>query len=762
MTDAVRQQSDLPSPATGASRYLGEVLEMFVRDFGADRAALYLWSEKEDRYTMRAAHGFPMFGQATISLKLGEGLVGRSLAERRPIYTERASSMRGYLAHPNFPDGDTQTFLALPLLRGRERVGAIALYRRTGHPFLAEEISGARLKSDEVAAAVQNAGALLLAAFTAGSPAAASRQIIRPEGQMVFRGSAVSNGWAMGPLRVIRPRSLETVAAGDGSMPAPVAIRSIDEAVGIVEENLRRLAEDLDRRLPEAASLILDADVMMLHDENFVGRAKTLVAAGTPAAEAICRVASEYIAVFEASDNEYMREKARDVEDLALRLIDAATLPDAHGAEVLRGGSIVVSGKMLPSDVLRAARDQASGIVLCAGGATAHVSLLVRSLRIPALVVKSKDLMRLPDGEKSILDCANETLYVHPDDAVAAKFANRAGEEASNSDKRISIEMPERTVTRDGTEISLEANVNILSDISTAVDVKAAGIGLYRTEFPFLMRQSMPGEADQLAIYERVLRSMPDRPVTFRTLDAGSDKILPYIDSVKEDNPALGLRSIRFSMHYPEIFDLQLRAILRAVQKAQRDDVSVMFPMISSVDEFIEARRHLETCLSSLHVELGDTGIKVPFVGTMVEVPAAVAVADALAEESDFFSIGTNDLIQYTLAVDRTNPFVESCYLPHHPAVLHAIRDIAAAATRHGIPCSVCGEMGRDPKYLPFFLGVGIRTFSLEPQKIPNCRELMRRLDLVECQNHASKLLALSSIAEIESAIDDFSRKTFG
>lgn len=748
--------ADLPSPKTGASRYLDEVLSMFVRSFEADRAALYLWSEADGRFTMRSAHGFPMFGQATVSLRLGEGLVGRVLAERRPIYTEMAASMRGYIPHPNFPDGDTQTFLGLPLLRGRERIGAIALYRRTGHPFLAEEISRARLKAEEVAAAVQNAAALLAAATAGG--AAAVRQLLKPEEQLSFRGSAVSNGWAMGPLRVLRPRFLPGAEGGASALPP--AIRGFDEACAIVEENLRRLASDLDRRLPEAASLILDAGMMMLHDENFAGRIKALSEGGTSVTEAISKVASEYIAVFEASDNDYMREKARDVEDLALRLLDAAILPDARKAETSRDGAVIAAEKMLPSDVLRAARDRAAGIVLCAGGATAHVSLLVRSLRIPTLVVKSRDLLRLPDGEKAVLDCANEILFVHPDESLERKFANRAGEEAA--DRRIEIAMPERTATRDGTEISLEANVNILSDVGAAVEVKASGIGLYRTEFPFLMRQTLPGETDQLAIYERVLRGMPDRPVTFRTLDAGSDKVLPYLDATREENPALGLRSIRFSLHYPDVFDQQLRAMLRAIQRTARDDVSIMFPMVSSVEEFREAKRHVESCLSSLQTELGDTQLHVPFVGTMIEVPAAIAVADALAEESDFFSVGTNDLIQYTLAVDRTNSAVAANYVPHHPAVLVSLRIAAAAARRHGIPCSICGEMGRDPKYLPFLLGIGMRTFSLEPQQIPNCRELVSRLDLKDCEAHASRLLALSTIPEIESEIDDFSKKTFG
>ena len=768
-------ETSLPEVRGGSRAYLDATVAMLAETFKADRAALYLYDEESNSIAMRAAFGFPMFGKAAVVVKLGEGLTGRALAERRPIYTEMASSMRGYVSHPNFPDGDVQTFLGIPLLRGRERIGVVALYRRTGHPFLAEEISAARLKVSAMADAIQNAGALLLAEHGAAAAAAMAARAgtIVPTEQIAFRGSAVSNGWAMGPVRVAkaRPSLLPATPAAPGASPGaapapepaplPAAVRTLDEAVRIVEERLRVLAADLDKRIPEAASMILDADVMMLHDENFAGRIAKLVSdEGVPLADAIARVASDFIALFEASDTEYLREKARDVEDLALRLLEAATDADPWKADETRAASIVVAEKMLPSDVLRVARDRAAGIVLCAGGATAHVSLLVRSLRIPTLIVKTRDPLRLPDGERAILDCANETLYVHPDEALERRFRNRARDEAA--DFRLARPASDHTATRDGETIRLEANINLLADLDAAVEAHAAGVGLYRTEFPYLMRPSLPSENDQLAIYRRVLERMPGRPVTFRTLDAGGDKGVPYLYREKEENPALGLRSIRLSLKFPDVFDQQLRAILRAMQEAGRDDVSIMFPMISSIEEFRAARERVETCLAALHTELGDRPIHDPWIGTMIEVPAAIGIADALAEECDFFSIGTNDLIQYTLAVDRTNAAVASNYVPHHPAVLKAIRVAAGAAARHGIPCSVCGEMGRDPRYLPFFVGLGVRTFSLEPAQIPKCQELVARLTVPQCREYASRLLAQQTVAGIETVIDDFQRATWG
>ncbi|MBQ3809394.1 MAG: phosphoenolpyruvate--protein phosphotransferase [Kiritimatiellae bacterium] len=540
----------------------------------------------------------------------------------------------------------------------------------------------------------------------------------------------------------------------------PPAVRSLEEASAIVEASLRKLGSELDKKLPEAASMILEADVMMLHDETFTGQIAKAVGGGASLPEAVARTASDYIAIFEASDNDYMREKARDVEDLAVRLLDAlvSANPDAPAAS--RAASVVVAEKMLPSDVLRVARDGVAGIVLCAGGATAHVSLLVRSLRIPMVVVKSRDLLRLAEGETVILDCANDTVYVHPDAALAEKFRNRAGEEAAEA-RRLREVKPE-TRTLDGERVVLEANVNILADLDSAVAAKAEGVGLYRTEFPFLMRPSMPTEADQFSIYSRVLERMGGAPVVFRTLDAGGDKAIPYLYRGQEENPALGLRSIRFSLKYPYILDQQLRAILRAVQKSGNEHVGIMFPMISSVEEFRAAREHVETCLAALQTEIGDKDLLAPAIGAMVEVPAVVGVLDAIAEESDFLSVGTNDLIQYTLAVDRTNAAVAPSYVAHHPAVLKLLRVISTIAARHGTPVSVCGEMGRDPRYMPFLIGIGVRTFSLEPAQIPRCQELVSRCTVPACEAYARDLLSMSTVADIEARIDEFSRATFG
>jgi len=689
-----------------------------------------------------------MFGKASIVLKIGEGLVGRAVAERRPIYTEMAATMRGYVRHHNFPDDDLQTFFCIPLLCGRERIGAIVLKRRTGTPFLAEEISAARLKAAELANSIRNANALLQVE-NGGARNLPMEKLVLTE-EMTFAGSSASQGWAMGLVKTFSVNSLSSLLT-DSVTAYPPAKRSLDEAAKLVEKRLNSITRTLDERLPEAASMIFESAVMMMHDDNYVGKIQRLVNEGKPLTEAIVSVSAEFIAFFNKSTVDYIREKAHDVEDLALRLLECVTLtsPEDNSDTTPH---IIVAEKLLPSDVIRIAQGNVQGIVLVAGGLTAHVTLLVRSLKIPLIIVPERDLLRLPETETILIDGPNACVIVHPEPRTRRKFEDRREQERTHPVAEPN--RPPETFTRDGVRISLHANINIIADIDSALEARAEGIGLYRTEFPFIMRQTLPSEADQQKLYARILERMPDKPVVFRTLDVGGDKVIPYLFKTQEENPALGLRSIRFSLKYPFILKQQLRAILRAVQQHKRRDVSIMFPMISSIEEFEAGRNHVNTCLESIHAELGDCEIIRPAIGTMIEVPSVLAVIDHLAEASDFFSVGTNDLIQYILAVDRTNSNVSQQYVPHHPAVLRSLKLIASAATRHHTPLSICGEMGRDPRFIPFLIGIGFRSLSLEPAQIAMTQKRISQYSLDQCQRYAEKLLSLKYIADIEQAID--------
>ncbi len=749
------QVSASESAYRGSRQILENAVGLFSDTYTCDACCLYLYDDSSRLITLKAARGYAMFGKASIVLKIGEGLVGRALAERRPIYTEMASTMQGYVRHHNFPDDELQTFLGIPLLCGKERVGAIVLQRKTGMPFLADEISAIRLKAAELANSIQNANALLQAEYSVGKANSQEKLVITEE--ITFSGKSASLGWAMASVKAFSETSVSALFS-DWVTTYPPAKRSLDDAVLLVEKRLNAITKSLDERLPEAASMIFESAIMIMHDDNYIGKIKKLVESGKPLTEAIVSISSEFISFFKKSSVEYIKEKAHDVEDLSLRLLECVTLisPEDNSDTTPH---VIVAEKLLPSDVIHIAQGNVQGIVLVAGGSTAHVTLLVRSLKIPMIIVPERDLLRLPDNEMIIIDCANDVVIVHPDAKTRKKFEARRHEEKREC---VSVRnLQKETFTRDGVKIALHANINIIADIDSAINANAEGIGLYRTEFPFIMRQTLPSEIEQQKIYSRILERMPDKPVVFRTLDAGGDKVIPYLFKTKEENPALGLRSIRFSLKYPFILDQQLRAILRAVQTNQRHDVSIMFPMISSIEEFETARDHVLSCMESVHAELGDSEIIQPLIGTMIEVPSVLAILDTLAEASDFFSIGTNDFIQYVLAVDRTNASVGDQYVSHHPAVLRGLKVIANTAISHNTPFSICGEMGRDPRYIPFLIGIGFRSLSLEPMQIASTQQLISRFSVEQCTVYADKLLSMNYIADIEKSIDEFASAVF-
>ncbi len=310
--------------------------------------------------------------------------------------------------------------------------------------------------------------------------------------------------------------------------------------------------------------------------------------------------------------------------------------------------------------------------------------------------------------------------------------------------------MADKTLLLDGQPVTLLANINLLSELDLALDLKAEGVGLYRTEFPFLIRQTLPSEDEQFSVYTKLFKRMSSHDVTIRTLDAGGDKVLAYFDDAGEPNPALGLRSTRLTLRYREIFDQQIRAILRA--GANASSMRIMFPMISSLDEFVEAKQSVLKCVDDLRNE-GITLSTAPAVGMMVELPAVLEIIDELAHEADFFSIGTNDFIQYMLAADRTNDRVSEYYCPHHPAVLRGLRRIADAAIRHNIPCAVCGEMAHDIRYIPFFIGIGIQRLSIDPHYLPEVQKCIMTYSTETAEKYAAQLLDKSSIKQIEALL---------
>ena len=418
-----------------------------------------------------------------------------------------------------------------------------------------------------------------------------------------------------------------------------------------------------------------------------------------------------------------------------------------EGFEDYKGGIIIVQ-ELYPSELLKLSSQGIQGIILLSGGITSHLSILARSLEIPLVITETPQLLRLPADTQIFLDAEEGFIHVDPPKSVLDLFEKIRTQKEKAGARKLPSAVARKTLTKtkDGTRVQLLANVNLLSDLTHARAAAAQGVGLYRTEFPFIVRSDFPTEEEQYIVYKKVVDALDGQELTFRTLDIGGDKILSYYDYGKEQNPFLGMRSIRFSLKHKDVFVQQVRAILRAGVDA---DLKIMFPMISSLDEFLDAKAVVLECIKDLSRE-GIVCHKKPGIGLMIELPAVMEIIDDLAREADFFSIGTNDFVQYMLAVDRTNEKVAEFYLPHHPSILRSLKKVVDAADGHGREVSICGDMAHDERYVLYLLGIGLRRFSLDSSYIPRIRAVIGGIDLGEAAEKTARLLRCNKIEDID------------
>lgn len=714
--------------------FLADTVTMVAEHMHAQVCSIYLYDSRARRLTLRANTGLNRSRVGQVTLGYGEGLVGLALKELRPIVETHGSHHPGYRFFDDLDDDQYDSFLAVPLLRGIRRLGVLVVQRVTRHPFADDDVTAMRAVANQLATTVEYAAVLMEPGRvdTAGGdvPAAASG---------MYRGDVAASGFAHGPALVWeRQRSLEFLAAE--ARQAPQESGSLSRAVEQTASQLRALQERIAERLSDEASLVFTAHLLMLKDTQFTGQMQQLVDSGSGPADAVVAVVSRYVERLSALAHAGLREKADDITDLGMRILSALGAGEGYLPAVRE--HVVLARNLLPSDLLVLAAEEAAGVVLVSGGIASHLSILARSLGMPTVIVDEPELLEVADNTNVLVDAEVGNVYVSPGPDVLEAFTAR--EHARAQSRRHAPRVSPRTCTADGTRVRLMANINLLSDLTAARELKTEGVGLYRTEFPFIVRSTFPTEEEQRVVYRRLVENMPGSDLTFRTLDVGGDKVLSYYEGHREENPFLGMRSIRFTLEHREVFVQQVRAILTAGAGAQ---LRIMFPMVSSLDEFLEAREVVHECrdqLRAAHIEHHES----PQIGIMVELPAAVDLAHELAAEADFFSIGTNDLVQYMLAVDRTNEKVRNLYVPHHPAVLRAIGRTASAALHAGIGLSVCGDMAHRPEYIPFLLGVGIRELSVEPSCVPAVQKCIAGVSLVEARELAGALLVCRKVAE--------------
>jgi phosphotransferase system enzyme I (PtsP) len=561
--------------------------------------------------------------------------------------------------------------------------------------------------------------------------------------QTLIVGQPASFGVVRGTAYVI-PRTDNDLFACPAPAGPPGGLDALRRAATRTREQLARFQRQLEERFEENVAQIFFAHLALLDDPGVMGAIEARVRDGAAARDAIREILAGHSRRFAESPHPAVREKAHDLRDLCRRLLLNLEGRDEDGPD--HHGRILIVSDVLPSDMLRYIAQRAAGVILAGGGVTAHIGVLARSLQIPMAVVDPARLEGIETGTPILLDANQGAVLLHPDPETLEAF--RGLLEAPAGEAVAEGPAPE-TRTRDGVRVRLLANVGLISEVSLARRHRAEGVGLYRSEIPFVIRQDFPSEDEQALIYRKILEGMGGAEVSLRALDIGGDKMLSYFPQADQANPFLGLRGIRFLFRNPDIFQRQLRAMLRA---GAGRDLRIMFPLVAAVDGFLRAREIVAECAAALAAD-GIPHQPRPKLGVMVELPAAVGVAEELAAECDFLSIGSNDLVQYMLAVDRTNERVADWYMPWHPAVLRAVHRVVEAGRRHGKPVSLCGDMAKDPQMIPVLVGMGVESLSVPPPALPAVRRAVEAVDAAEARALAGRVLALGRIRDVTAAL---------
>jgi phosphotransferase system enzyme I (PtsP) len=745
---------------------LEELTQTVAEQMSTEVCSLYLLDPKERRLTLWATTGLDRAAVGKVSMDVDEGLTGLVIEKMEPVAVTDAMSHPRNKYFPETGEERFHSFLGLPIVEKHSPLGVLVVQSRTRRHFSRAEIRLLKAIVPHVSNGIIQARLLetlktkerereeyqqrmvdaikRLHVYERERESSESRG--GRAGRMRLSGIAAAPGFGIGQAHLVHPQVHLEALPERQVESEETEINQLHAAVRQSVKEIEELKKRVHERLPEVDIAIFDAHTLMLEDPTLTEKIESFIREGDAAEIAVKKVADEYIEAFERTEDEYLRQRTADIRDIVQRvlrhLLGLEERVGPHAESV-----ILVAEEVTLSDLCMVEPERLQGVVLASGGATSHASILAKSFEIPTVVgIDHAEFVQ--EGDTLIVDGNSGVVYLNPGTEVVQEYEQLDREyRAFNRDLEEIHDLPAET--RDGVRVALGANVGLLIDVTLARRHGAEGVGLYRTEIPFLTYHDFPSEEEQLELYRRVLTNMEGKPVTIRTLDLGPDKYPAYMRLPREENPYLGWRSIRISLEMVDLFKVQLRAILRA---GVHGPVRLLFPMISSVEEVLK----IKDLLAQVKTELQEEGVTFdPWmpIGVMIEVPAAVWLADRLIHEVDFFSIGTNDLIQYLLAVDRNNRKVASLYEPLHPAVLTALSRTIQAAKRAGRRVSMCGEMAGDPLCTMVLVGMGLDELSMEPFFVPVIKRLIRSLSYAEAQRLTEEVLRMETVKEVKGRL---------
>jgi phosphotransferase system enzyme I (PtsP) len=738
MLNTLRKIVQEVNAAKDLNAALGIIVQRVREAMGSQVCSVYLLDPETNRFVLMATEGLNKRAIGKVSMALNEGLVGLVGTREEPLNLEHASEHPRYRYFAETGEERYASFLGSPIIHHRKVMGVLVIQQKE------------RRKFDEGEEAFLVTMSAQLAGVIAHAEATGSIRGLGRQGKGIqeakFVGVPGSPGAAVGRAVVVLPPADLEVVPDKAVDNIAVELELFNNALEGVRSDMRALSAKMATQLRPEERALFDVYLMMLEDAALGNEVVKIIRTGQWAQGALRQVIGEHVNRFELMDDAYLRERASDVKDLGRRLL--AYLQQARQQTlVYPDNCILVSEELSPAMLSEVPEGKLVGLVSVQGSGNSHVAIFARAMGIPTVM----GVVDLPyskiDGIQLIVDGYHGEVFTNPSDVLRQQYAEVIEEERQLSQGLDALRgLPCETL--DGHRMPLWVNTGLLADVKRAQERGAEGVGLYRTEVPFMIQERFPSEKEQLAIYREQLAAFHPLPVTMRSLDIGGDKALSYFP-IKEDNPFLGWRGIRVTLDHPEIFLVQTRAMLKASEGL--NNLRILLPMISGIQELEEALHLIHRAWGEVRDE--GTDVPLPPIGVMIEIPAAVYQVRELARQVDFLSVGSNDLTQYLLAVDRNNPRVADLYDFLHPAVLQALRIVVAGAHAEGKPVSICGEMAGDPASAVLLMAMGFDGLSMNATNLPKVKWLLRQISMGKAQELLDQVMRIDSPQVIHSTL---------
>ncbi|EAR61105.1 phosphoenolpyruvate--protein phosphotransferase [Neptuniibacter caesariensis] len=740
MLDVLRKIVQEVSVAPNLESVLNLIVTSVQRSMKTEVCSVYLFDPSDQRYVLMASEGLNPEAVGSVRLSAAEGLVGLVVDRAEPINLENASEHRAFKYVESTGEERFNSFLGVPIIHHRDVLGVLVVQQRDLRRFDESEEAFLVTLSAQLAGVIAHAEAT----GSLGTIGEQEKAVV----DLRFEGVAGSSGVAIGSATVIAPPADLSSVPDKPAKDVAKEIASFEEALKLVRRDIKVVGRSLAQRLRTEEQALFDVYLRMLDDNALAGEVVARIEKGNWAQGALREVVTEHVRQFSMMDDPYLRERATDIKDLGRRVL--AYLQEAAPASLeFTDETILVADELTPAMLGEVPSEKLVGLVSVHGSSNSHAAILARSMGIPTIMGAVDLPLTRIDGRQLILDGYSGRIYVQPGEDLLTAYQDIVKGEKEQAEELAALkDLPAETT--DGFRMPLWVNTGLIADVARSLERGAEGIGLYRTEVPFMIRDFFPSEQEQAQTYRKQLEAFHPRPVTMRTLDIGGDKALPYFP-IEEENPFLGWRGIRVTLDHPEIFLVQVRAMLKAGEGYE--NLRIMLPMVTSVREVEEANRQIDRAVRELQEE--GHNIKRPLVGVMVEVPAAVYQVRRFARRVDFISVGSNDLTQYLLAVDRNNPRVADLYVSYHPAVLKALEYIAREAHKENASVSICGEVASEPGGALLLMAMGYDVLSMNATNLPKVKAAIRKITKTDADRLLKDVMSMDDADRIQALINE-------